>query len=98
MKQLLLWALLLFAAWSGYAYFADRPEAAASLGVARADAVEATPGDPPVPASTAFTCDGRVHCSQMTSRAEAEFFVHHCPNTRMDGDHDGEPCENDSRF
>lgn len=38
MKQLLLWALLLFAAWSGYAYFADRPEVAASLGVARADA------------------------------------------------------------
>ncbi len=47
--------------------------------------------------SSTFRCDGR-HCSQMTSRAEAEFFLRNCPNTRMDGDHDGMPCENDSRF
>jgi cold shock CspA family protein len=45
-----------------------------------------------------FTCDGRQHCSQMTSRAEAEYFTRHCPNTKMDGDNDGIPCENDSRF
>lgn len=45
-----------------------------------------------------FHCDGRRYCSQMHSRAEAEFFVRHCPGTRMDGDHDGIPCENDSRF
>lgn len=45
-----------------------------------------------------FTCDGRQYCSQMTSRAEAEFFTKHCPNTKMDGDNDGIPCENDSRF
>ena len=45
-----------------------------------------------------FKCDGRQHCSQMTSRAEAEFFLKNCPNTKMDGDGDGIPCENDSRF
>jgi len=45
-----------------------------------------------------FNCDGRQHCSQMTSRAEAEFFTRYCPNTKMDGDNDGIPCENDSRF
>lgn len=45
-----------------------------------------------------FKCDGRQYCSQMTSRAEAEFFTKHCPNTKMDGDRDGVPCENDSRF
>ncbi|REL26606.1 cold shock domain-containing protein [Thalassotalea euphylliae] len=45
-----------------------------------------------------FTCDGRQYCSQMTSRAEAEFFTKHCPNTKMDGDKDGIPCENDTRF
>ncbi|MBE0622472.1 MAG: excalibur calcium-binding domain-containing protein, partial [Burkholderiales bacterium] len=48
--------------------------------------------------ASGFRCDGRVYCSQMTSRAEAEFFVRNCPNTRMDGDGDGIPCENDSRF
>ncbi len=46
----------------------------------------------------AFQCDGRVYCSDMQSRAEAEFFVKHCTGTKMDGDSDGEPCENDSRF
>jgi hypothetical protein len=45
-----------------------------------------------------FRCDGRQYCSQMISRDEAVFFVKNCPNTKMDGDHDGIPCENDSRF
>lgn len=48
--------------------------------------------------NTNFSCDGRQHCSQMTSRAEAEYFIRYCPNTKMDGDSDGIPCENDSRF
>lgn len=42
---------------------------------------------------TRFTCDGRQHCSQMTSCAEARFFLAHCPGVKMDGDHDGKPCE-----
>lgn len=45
-----------------------------------------------------FQCDGRQYCSQMQSRAEAEFFVKYCPDTKMDGDGDGIPCEGDSRF
>lgn len=45
-----------------------------------------------------FSCDGRQHCSQMNSRAEAEYFIRNCPNTKMDGDRDGIPCENDSRW
>lgn len=45
-----------------------------------------------------FHCDGRQYCGQMHSRAEAEYFNQHCPNTKMDGDHDGIPCERDSRW
>jgi cold shock CspA family protein len=45
-----------------------------------------------------FSCDGRQHCSQMTSRTEAVYFINYCPNTKMDGDRDGIPCENDSQF
>ncbi len=48
--------------------------------------------------SNRYSCDGRQHCSQMNSRAEAVFFINNCPNTKMDGDRDGIPCENDSRF
>jgi hypothetical protein len=40
-----------------------------------------------------FTCDGREYCSQMTSCEEAKYFIKYCPNTKMDGDHDGIPCE-----
>lgn len=40
-----------------------------------------------------FSCDGRRYCSQMTSCAEATYFLRHCPNTKMDGDGDGVPCE-----
>jgi Excalibur calcium-binding domain len=40
-----------------------------------------------------FSCDGRQYCSQMTSCAEATYFLRHCPSTKMDGNHDGVPCE-----
>jgi hypothetical protein len=40
-----------------------------------------------------FKCDGRTRCNQMTSCAEAKWFLEHCPGVEMDGDHDGVPCE-----
>jgi hypothetical protein len=43
--------------------------------------------------NTKLKCDGRQHCSQMKSYAEAKYFIEHCPNTKMDGDNDGIPCE-----
>ena len=52
---------------------------------------EAAIGMSDVPA--AFRCDGRTTCSQMTSCAEAEFFLRNCPTTAMDGNNDGESCE-----
>ena len=45
-----------------------------------------------------FTCDGRQYCTEMRSREEAVFFINNCPNTKMDGDRDGDPCERDTRF
>ena len=45
-----------------------------------------------------FKCDGRVHCSEMTSKAEANWFVANCPGTKMDGDGDGDACERDNRW
>jgi hypothetical protein len=45
-----------------------------------------------VPAK-AFQCDGRQHCSQMTSCEEANWFLRNCPGVKMDGDNDGLPCE-----
>jgi cold shock CspA family protein len=51
----------------------------------------ATP-DAAAPASP-YRCDGRRHCSQMSSCDEANYFLKHCPNVEMDGNHDGVPCE-----
>lgn len=54
-----------------------------------------TPGEIAIPKKPEFSCDGRQHCSEMTSKDEARFFLNNCPNTKMDGDHDGDPCELD---
>lgn len=42
---------------------------------------------------TRFHCDGRIHCSEMSSCEEATYFVQNCPGVKMDGDRDGLPCE-----
>jgi cold shock CspA family protein len=55
-------------------------------------ALESTGVAAPAPGEN-FKCDGRTMCSQMTSCAEATYFIRHCPNTKMDGNGDGEPCE-----
>lgn len=43
--------------------------------------------------NNAAACDGRTYCSQMTSCTEAKWFLQNCPDTEMDGDGDGIPCE-----
>lgn len=47
----------------------------------------------PVSLASPFNCDGRTHCSQMTSCQEAKYFLAHCPGVKMDGNNDGVPCE-----
>lgn len=84
-------------------YFTQAPSATMpSLSVEAIDATEAFTSQPA--SSTAlfsdgnFRCDGRQYCSEMSSREEAEFFLQHCPNTKLDGDNDGIPCEKDIRW
>ncbi|WP_115528605.1 MULTISPECIES: cold shock domain-containing protein [Xanthomonas] len=55
-----------------------------------------TPSVATAPASAPnaqYSCGGRTRCTQMSSCAEATYVLQHCPNTAMDGDHDGVPCE-----
>ena len=44
-------------------------------------------------APAAYSCNGRTYCSQMTSCAEAKWFIRNCPGTKMDGNNDGIPCQ-----
>jgi endonuclease YncB( thermonuclease family) len=46
-----------------------------------------------VQSDIAFKCAGKTLCGQMTSCAEAKFYLTQCGLTRLDGDHDGVPCE-----
>ena len=49
--------------------------------------------DPLKAATESFKCDARKYCSQMTSCAEAQYFLARCTNVKMDGDRNGLPCE-----
>jgi len=44
-------------------------------------------------AGPVFECDGRKTCDEMTSCAEARYFVAHCPNVQMDPNRIGGPCK-----
>ena len=90
MKRLLLGVVIGALAWSAYQRAHDGAAAPSPAG-----------GPEPKtdlslverPAAANFTCDGRVHCSQMSSCEEANYFLQHCPGVKMDGDNDGAPCE-----
>ena len=40
-----------------------------------------------------YSCSGKTYCSEMNSCEEATFYLRNCPNTKLDGNHDGVPCE-----
>jgi hypothetical protein len=87
MRKLIIIAALAGLAWYGYK---SRPGAAETQVAAQPEPIAPLLEQPRRPN---FTCDGRVHCSQMTSCAEATFFIENCPGTKMDGNNDGVPCE-----
>lgn len=88
-------ALLVLAALGWFAYGEYRSHLAErSLAAGTPQGVMAAPEIPAVaPPAPAFQCDGRQHCSQMSSCREAKLFLKNCPGMQMDGDGDGIPCE-----
>lgn len=85
-------ALLLAAGvgWFGYSRYTERVEAMRSAPQSLMSPAQTAA---PEIASPAFQCDGRKHCSQMSSCSEAKQFLRNCPDMEMDGDNDGIPCE-----
>ncbi|MBU1056610.1 MAG: excalibur calcium-binding domain-containing protein [Proteobacteria bacterium] len=94
MKKLLFLAIAIAIGWSIYGKYIEPKYADMA---AEYEPTE-TESEQHYSHNESFKCDGRQYCSEMTSRAEAEFFIRNCPDTKMDGDNDGIPCENDSRF
>jgi hypothetical protein len=87
MKRLIIVVLLVLAVWQGYEHYQSRRSANGGqqikLSSVQRNAEHTSP----------YKCDGRTHCSQMTSCEEAIFFLKNCPGVKMDGDNDGIPCE-----
>jgi predicted negative regulator of RcsB-dependent stress response len=92
MKKLILIAILVAVGWQGYAKYQGQQLALASAQGSAEPARSRSPTTETTP-SQKFKCDGRTHCSQMTSCQEATFFLQNCPGVKMDGNNDGIPCE-----
>lgn len=94
MKKLILIAILAAVGWQGYTKYQHQlvapaePQDVAEPTSRRNPLAETSPTP-----SQPFQCDGRTHCSQMTSCQEATFFLKNCPGVKMDGNNDGIPCE-----
>lgn len=86
MNKFLLLGVAAAAAWF---YFKQSPKAEQAVQPAE-PMIEATASPA---ASPVFQCQGKQHCSQMTSCEEARFYLRNCPGVKIDGDHDGIPCE-----
>jgi hypothetical protein len=105
MKNIILIAILSAIVWQVYTKYQDQRTTLISTSTAAAES-EFTPPlrtpifsapapriQPELSSSKLFKCDGRTHCSQMSSCEEATFFLKNCPGVKMDGNHDGVPCE-----
>lgn len=91
MKKIILLVVIAAIAWKLYGR--EHVPARAMLPVSNSTGVPTTIPELVATNEQNFSCDGRLHCSQMTSCAEATYFLKNCPGTKMDGDHDGIPCE-----
>lgn len=98
MRRILSIVLVIGLAFFGYKRYKEsreenlrlRAEAAAEVEVEAAAEATPVPYTEPWPE---FHCDGRVHCSEMSSCEEAKYFLDNCPGVKMDGDNDRFPCE-----
>lgn len=86
MFRLVVLVLLALAAWKGYEHYQEKRMATAAAAPALTLKSSSQPAQ-------VFSCDGRKYCSQMTSCAEATYFLKNCPGVKMDGNGDGVPCE-----
>jgi len=74
LKKIMLLAIVLIAAWF---FYGNKPADNRSVDRAQPEHVTQSinRGQESPQAASSFRCDGRVYCSQMASRAEAEFFL-----------------------
>lgn len=93
MKKIIVILIVLVLGWYGNQKYRSYKQEQ-SFGTSETAAVDHSRTTSEIPSNRGpFKCDGRIFCSQMTSCEEAKFFLKSCPNTKMDGNNDGIPCE-----
>jgi len=90
MKRLAAFVFVALIGWQAYTQYQRRHPMQEAVVI---PVIEPSTSSQEIAASASFSCDGRTYCSQMTSCAEATFFLKNCPGVKMDGNNDGVPCE-----
>lgn len=91
MKNAVTFLVVAALAWYGLRKYQEQDPDAAIADDSRASEFETV--SPDASPGEIFSCDGRQHCSEMRSCADAMWVLRNCPNTKVDGDNDGIPCE-----
>ena len=92
MRNVVALLVLLGLGWYGYSQYQRRTDFSAASDFPP-PLIRPAPAPSTGASGMAYKCDGRIYCSQMTSCAEATYFLQNCPGTKMDGNNDGVPCE-----
>ena len=109
MRKPVIFIILAALAWNAYSGYVSR-RAEAELNAAAGDESSSVPDSASESSNLfasdelsepgQFQCDGRTRCNQMTSCAEAKYFLRNCPGVKLDGSGpnqdgpgDGVPCE-----
>jgi len=92
LKKLIILALIAYGVWDYNTKNSDNISITSSS-IKSSKSISNSDTRPSYQEEPSYQCDGREYCSQMGSYEEAKFFIDHCPNTKMDGNNDGVPCE-----
>ena len=98
MKKIIILLIVGVLAWKGYTRYQTHSVVSASEeqeALVISDVIPERKSEIAItPPTASYNCDGRIHCSQMTSCEEATFFLRNCPGVKMDGGRfNGVPCE-----
>jgi cold shock CspA family protein len=94
LRDLILLVVIGAIAWAGYQrYLKSRFEGRPAPEASAPDSAPKSVTDWPLPKTAVYQCNGRTMCSQMSSCEEATWVLKNCPGTKMDGNNDGVPCE-----
>ena len=84
-------AFIFFLAFVGYGLYSSFIKNKSMVTIENPPKIETM--SPRIDKKTNYSCQGKEHCSEMSSCSEAVFYLENCEGTKIDGNGDGVPCE-----